>query len=72
MELNLICHLHCIVGFIINGDKLSNWVGIYLHLVFANKNLTNLLKGMLNLNHFLFGKPYTSHESSSTLFPTTC
>jgi hypothetical protein len=27
-------------------------VGIYLHLVIANKNLTNLLKAMLNFNHY--------------------
>jgi hypothetical protein len=51
MELNLICHLHCIMGFIINCDQLFNWVGIYLYLVTSNKNLTNLLKAMLNLNH---------------------
>jgi hypothetical protein len=41
MELNLIYHLHCIVGVIINLDLLFNWVGIYLHLVNANKILTN-------------------------------
>jgi hypothetical protein len=51
MELNLICHLHCIVGFIINCDQLFNWVGIHLYLVIANKNLTSLLKVMLSLNH---------------------
>jgi hypothetical protein len=51
MELNLICHIHYIVGFIINCDQLFNWVGIYLHLVNANKILTNLLKAMLSLNH---------------------
>jgi hypothetical protein len=51
MELNLISHLHCIVGFIIKCDQLFNWVGIYLHLVHANKVLTNLLKVMLSLNH---------------------
>jgi hypothetical protein len=62
MELNLTYHFHCITGFIINCDKLFNWVGIYLHLVIANKILTNLLKAMLSLNHFLLGKPYTSHE----------
>jgi hypothetical protein len=53
MELNLICHtLHCIVGFIINYNQLFNWVGIHLHLVITNKILANLLKAMLNLNHF--------------------
>jgi hypothetical protein len=62
MELNLICHLHCAVGFIINCDQLFNWGGIYLHLVIANKILTNLLKSMLGLNHFLLSKSYTSHE----------
>jgi hypothetical protein len=62
MELNLIYHLHCIMGFSINCDQLFSWVGIYLHLVIANKFLTNLLKAMLSLNYFLFGKPYTSHE----------
>jgi hypothetical protein len=40
MELNLICHMHCIVGVIINCDLLFNWVGIYLYLVTANKILT--------------------------------
>jgi hypothetical protein len=53
MELNLICNLHCIVGFIINSDLLCNWIGIHLYLVIANKKLTNLLKAMLNLNHYL-------------------
>jgi hypothetical protein len=43
MELNLICYLHCIVGFIINCDQLFNWIGIYLDLVIANKILINLL-----------------------------
>jgi hypothetical protein len=28
------------------------WFGIYLHLVTANKNLTNLLKAMLSLNPY--------------------
>jgi hypothetical protein len=41
MELILTCHLHCIVGFIINCDQLFKWVGIYLYLVIANKILTN-------------------------------
>jgi hypothetical protein len=41
MELKLTCHsLHCIVE-IINCDLLFNWDGIYLHLVMANKILTN-------------------------------
>jgi hypothetical protein len=37
MELNLICHLHRIVGFIINFDLLFYWDGIYLYLVIADK-----------------------------------
>jgi hypothetical protein len=41
MELNLICHLHCIVGSIQYYDQLFNWDGIYLYLVIANKILTN-------------------------------
>jgi hypothetical protein len=41
MELNLICHSHCIVGVIINFDLLYKRVGIYLYLVTANKILTN-------------------------------
>jgi hypothetical protein len=41
MKLNLICHLDCTVGFIINCDLLFNCVGIYLYLVNANKTLTN-------------------------------
>ena len=41
MELNLICHMHCIVGVVTNFDLLFIWVGIYLYLVTANKILTN-------------------------------
>jgi hypothetical protein len=47
-------HLHCIVGIIIVDDQLFNWDGIYLYLVIANKNLTNLLKATLSLNHSLW------------------
>jgi hypothetical protein len=53
MELNLMCHLHCIVGFIINYDLLFNWVDIYLYLVTANK-LWPTLKEMFSFNHFLW------------------
>jgi hypothetical protein len=53
MKLNLICHLYCTVGFIINCDILLNWVGIHLYIVTANKILTNLLKTMLSVNHYL-------------------
>jgi hypothetical protein len=41
MELNSICHMHCIVGVVITFVILLNWVGIYLNLVIANKILTN-------------------------------
>jgi hypothetical protein len=41
MELNLIFHMHCIVGVVINFDLLFIRVGIYLYLVTANKILTN-------------------------------
>jgi hypothetical protein len=37
MELNLIFHLHCMVGVVINIGLLFNWVRIYLYLVTANK-----------------------------------
>jgi hypothetical protein len=40
MELNSICHLHC-MRFIINVVLLLLWFGIYLYLVIANKILTN-------------------------------
>jgi hypothetical protein len=33
--------MHCIAGVVINFDLLLIWVGIYLHLVTANKILTN-------------------------------
>jgi hypothetical protein len=41
MELNSICHMHCIAGVVITFVVLLNWVGIYLYLVIANKILTN-------------------------------
>jgi hypothetical protein len=62
MESNLNYHLHCIVGYIINCDQLFNWVDIYLHLVIANKILTNILKAMLSLNHYLLTS-FTLHMS---------
>jgi hypothetical protein len=52
MELNSICHLHHI-GIYYYFDLLLLWFGIYLHLVTANKILTNLLKAML-IFHPLF------------------
>jgi hypothetical protein len=33
--------MHCIAGVVTNLDLLLIWVGIYLHLVIANKILTN-------------------------------
>jgi hypothetical protein len=35
-NLNLIRHMHCIVGIAITFVLLLNWVGIYLYLVIAN------------------------------------
>jgi hypothetical protein len=40
------------MGFIINFVLLLLWFGIYLHLVTANKNLTNLLTAMLSFNPY--------------------
>jgi hypothetical protein len=40
------------MGFIINFVLLLLCFGIYLHLVTANKNLTNLLKAMLSFNPY--------------------
>jgi hypothetical protein len=40
------------MGFSINFVLLLLWFGIYLHLVTANKNLTNLLKAMLSFNPY--------------------
>ena len=40
------------MGFIINFVLLLLWFGIYLHLVTANKILTNLLKAMLSFNPY--------------------
>jgi hypothetical protein len=36
------------MGLFINFVLFLLWFGFYLHLVSANKNLTNLLKAMLN------------------------
>jgi hypothetical protein len=41
MELNSICHMHCIAGDVVTFVLLLNWVGIYLYLLIANKILTN-------------------------------
>jgi hypothetical protein len=76
MKLNSICHLDRI-GIYYYFDLLLLWFGIHLHLVTANKFLTNLLKAMLSFNPLFVDQPYTSHElpplvSSCTLFLTTC
>jgi hypothetical protein len=39
-NLNSICHMHC-MGFILILFYYLLWFGIYLHLVIANKILTN-------------------------------
>jgi hypothetical protein len=41
MELNSICHMHCIAGDVVTFVLLLNWVGIYLYLVIAKNFLTN-------------------------------
>jgi hypothetical protein len=51
-NLNSICHLHCMGLFINFVLLLLLWFGIYLHLVIANKILTNLLKAMLSFNPY--------------------
>jgi hypothetical protein len=35
MELNSICHMHCIAGDVVTFVPLLNWVGIYLYLATA-------------------------------------
>jgi hypothetical protein len=50
-NLNSICHLHC-MGLFINFVLLLLWFGIHLHLIIANKILTNLLKAMLSFNPY--------------------
>jgi hypothetical protein len=50
LKLNLSYALHAII---INFVLLCLlWFGIYLHLVTANKILTNLLKAMLSFNPY--------------------
>jgi hypothetical protein len=47
--------MHCTVGFQFGTFiylSSIHWVGIYLHLVIANKILTNLLKAILSINPF--------------------
>ena len=76
-NLNSICHLH-LHGFIINFVLLFLlWFGIYLHLVIANKILTNLLKAMLSFNPYCWSALHitwtpTFGEFMPTGFPTTC
>jgi hypothetical protein len=51
-NLNSICYLHCMRLFINFVLLFLLRFGIYLHLVTANKNLTNLLKAMLSFNPY--------------------
>jgi hypothetical protein len=77
MNLNSICHLHC-MGLFINFVLLFLlWFGIHLHLVTANKILTNLSKAMLSFNHYCWSALHftwtpTFGEFMHTGFPTTC
>jgi hypothetical protein len=50
-NLNSICHMHC-MGLLLILFYYFIMVGIYLHLVIANKTLTNLLKAMLSFNPY--------------------
>jgi hypothetical protein len=43
--------MHCEIYY--NCYLLFYWDGIYLYLVPANEILTNILKVMLNFNHYL-------------------
>jgi hypothetical protein len=77
LNLNSICHLHCMrlcINFVL---LLYLRFGIYLHLVTANKILTNWLKAMLSFNpccwlalHITWTP--TFGEFMPTGFPTTC
>jgi hypothetical protein len=58
MELNLICHMHCIVGVVINFDLLLNWVGIYLYLVTTNKILTHFKSNAHTFGEFMHIIPH--------------
>jgi hypothetical protein len=51
-NLNSICHLHMHGFIIIFVLLLYLRFGIYLHLVTANKILTNYLKAMLSFNPY--------------------
>jgi hypothetical protein len=51
-NLNSICHLHCMGFCYYLFYYYLLWFGIYLHLVTANKFLTNLLKAMLSFNPY--------------------
>jgi hypothetical protein len=51
-NLNSICHLHCMRLFINFVLLFLLRFGIYLHLVTANKILTNYLKAMLSFNPY--------------------
>jgi hypothetical protein len=60
-NLNLICHFNEFGIFYYYFYLLLLRFGIYLHLVIANKILTNL-KAMLGFSLYFIDLPYTSHE----------
>jgi hypothetical protein len=77
LYLNSICHLPCMGLFINFVLLLSLRFGIYLHLVTANKILTNWLKAILSFNPYCWSALHftwtpTFGEFMSTGFPTTC
>jgi hypothetical protein len=75
MELNSICHMHCIAGDVVTSVLLFNWVGIYLYLVIANKILTNFKSNAQLQPSSLVSltlRELPPLASSCTLFPTTC
>jgi hypothetical protein len=76
-NLNSIGHLHCMRLFINFVLLFLLWFGIHLHLVNANKILTNLLKAMLSFNPYCWSALHiactpTFGEFMHTSFPTTC
>jgi hypothetical protein len=75
MELNSICHMHCIAGDVVTFVLLLNWVGIYLYLVIAKKILTNSKSNAQLQPSSLVSLTLCELSplvSSCTLFPTTC
>jgi hypothetical protein len=77
LNLNSICHLHFMGLFINFVLLLLLMFGIYLHLVTANKILTNWLKAMLSFNPYCWLALHITWTPSfgefmHTSFPTTC